>query len=168
MHKTTCKAFAISAMSLILLAVLASSVAAAPVGTKGSTVVAYAQKWIGTKVVHGGTGPKTIDCSHLVYEVYRKAGAKKISFMTVAQMKKPSSSNYYKVVSKPEVGDLILWKTKAVVKGQTYWLDGHVGIYIGNGKFIHASNEARIVTTSSVSASPYNKGTPYYVRWTHT
>jgi cell wall-associated NlpC family hydrolase len=155
------KALAISLILIILLATLASSVAAAPLGTSETATVKAAQSWTGVKVIHGGNSRSSIDCSHLVYQVYKKVGAKGIVFETVANMKKDKN---YVTTKSPKPGDVIFWKKVVTKNGKKYWLDSHVGIYIGNGKFIHASNEIRKVTTDSISGI-YKDGMPYYARW---
>lgn len=73
---------------------------------------------------------------------------------------------YYVTTKSPRPGDVIFWKKAVTKNGQKYWLDGHVGIYIGNGQFIHASNEMRKVTTDRITGI-YKEGMPYYVRWAH-
>jgi cell wall-associated NlpC family hydrolase len=62
---------------------------------------------------------------------------------------------------------VIFWKKNAIKNGKRYSLVNHVGIYIGNGQFIHTSDETGKVTTDSVSGM-YKNGTPYYARWSHT
>jgi len=142
----------------------ASSVAAAPVGTSESGTLKAAKGWIGVKVIHGGNSRSGIDCSHFVYQVYKKVGAKSIVFQTVPNMKK---NKYYVTTKSPRPGDVIFWKKDVTKNGKKYWLAAHVGIYIGNGKFIHASNEIRKVTTDSITGI-YKDGGPYYSRWSHT
>ncbi len=157
------KALTISLILIILLATLASSVAAAPLGTSETATVKAAKSWIGVKVVHPGNSRSGIDCSHLVYQVYKQVGAKGIVFETVANMKK---DKYYVTTKSPKPGDVIFWKKVVTKNGKKYWLDSHVGIYIGSGKFIHASNEIRKVTTDSINGI-YKDGMPYYARWSN-
>ena len=85
-------------------------------------------------------------------------------FQTVANMKK---NKYYVTTTSPRPGDVIFWKKDVTKNGKKYWLAAHVGIYVGNGKFIHASDETRKVTTDSISGM-YKDGMPYYARWSHT
>jgi cell wall-associated NlpC family hydrolase len=146
---------------ILLFAVSADSVAAAPVGTKENTVVKYAKSWVGVPNVHGGNSRAGIDCSHLVFQVYKQAGAKGISFMTVPGIKK---NKYYTRVS-PRPGDLVLWKKDVTKNGRKYYLSAHVGIWIGNGQFVHTSSDKRKVTIDRLSQNPYKDGQPYYVRW---
>lgn len=162
MDKIKQKALIISLILIILLAISASSVAAAPIGTKESDVVKYAKSWIGVPNVHGGNSRAGIDCSHLVYQVYSKAGAKRIYFMKVPEIKK---NKYYVIIKSPRSGDLILWKKDVTKNGKKYYLAAHVGIFIGNGQFVHTSSDKRKVVIDSISQSPYKDGQPYYVRW---
>lgn len=148
---------------MILLATLASSVAAAPAGASESATVKAAKSWLGVKVVHEGNNRSQIDCSHLVYQVYKQIGAKSIVFETVANMKKDKN---YVTTKSPRPGDVIFWKKAVTKNGKKYWLDGHVGIYIGGSKFIHASNEIRKVTTDNISGI-YKDGMPYFAKWSH-
>ena len=73
----------------------------------------------------------------LVYQVYKQVRAKSIVFETVANMKK---DKYYVTTKSPRPGDVIFWKKAVTVNGKKYWLDDHVGIYIGNSKFIDSSD----------------------------
>lgn len=91
----------------------------------------------------GGNGKKYIDCSTLTRLVYEKAGIK---------LPKTSYYQYKEGVKVPLKdalpGDLVFFRRGRYV--------GHVGIYIGNNLFIHASNKQNKVTISSLS-SPYFK-----------
>ena len=150
----------------LLVAILIAFIplgAAAPVETSDSATIEAAKSWIGVKVVHEGNSRSDIDCSHFVYQVYKQVGARGIYFETVANMKK---DKYYVTTKSPRPGDIILWKKAVTKNGVKYWLDGHVGIYIGNNQFIHASNEKRIVTIDKI-AGIYKDGTPYFAKWSH-
>lgn len=155
---------AIAAFLVVILIAFIPLGAAAPIGASESATVKAAKSWIGVKVVHGGNDRSSIDCSHLVYRVYKQVGAKSIVFQTVANMKK---NKYYVITISPRPGDVIFWKKDVTKNGKKYWLAAHVGIYVGNGKFIHASDETRKVTTDSISGM-YKDGMPYYARWSHT
>ena len=98
-----------------------------------------------------------------MYQVYKQVGAKSIVFETVANMKK---DKYYVTTKSPRPGDVIFWKKAVTVNGKKYWLDGHVGIYIGNGKFIDSSDVLRKVTTETITGA-YKDGIPYYAIWSH-
>lgn len=131
-----------------MIAILASSAAATPVGTKENDVVKHAKSWVGVPNVHGGNSKDGIDCSHLVYQVYSKAGARGIYFMKVPQLK---TNKYYAKISSPRPGDLILWKKDVTKNGKKYSLCAHVGILIGNGQFVHTSSDKGKVTIDKIS-----------------
>ncbi len=151
-------------IAILLVAILIAFiplVSAAPVGTSESKVVEAAKSWIGVKSVHGGNSRSGIDCSHLVSQVYKQAGAKDIVFQTVPNMKK---NPYYVTTTSPTPGDLIFWKKDVAKNDRTYWLLSHVGIYIGNGQFIDTTFDTKKVAIQSISGV-YQEGMPYYARW---
>lgn len=151
-------------IAILLVAILIAFiplVSAAPVGTSESKVVEAAKSWIEVKSVHGGNSRSGIDCSHLVFQVYKQAGAKDIVFQTVPNMKK---NPYYVTTTSPTPGDLIFWKKDVAKNDRTYWLLSHVGIYIGNGQFIDTTFDTKKVAIQSISGV-YQEGMPYYARW---
>jgi len=155
------------AIAILFVAILVALIplgAAAPSGATESATVKAAKSWIGVKELTGGNSRSGIDCSHLVYQVYMQVGAKSIVFETVAKMKK---DKHYVITKSPRPGDVIFWKKAVTENGIKYWLDGHVGIYIGSGKFIDSSDVLRKVTTESIKG-PYKDGLPYYARWTYS
>jgi cell wall-associated NlpC family hydrolase len=151
---------------IFLVAILIAFIplgAAAPVGVSESAVVKAAKSWVGVRSVHGGNNTSGIDCSHLVYQVYKKAGVKGIVFQKVPAMKK---NICYVNTTSPAPGDLVFWE-KDITKGKkTYWLTTHVGIYIGNGQFIDTSYDTKKVAIENLSGV-YKDGIPYYARWSH-
>ena len=101
---------------------------------KGNKVVDYAKKFLGTKYVYGGTTPSGFDCSGFTQYVYKHALGIDISRTTYTQI------NHGKAVSRSDlkVGDLVFPSA------------GHVGIYIGNGKIIHAPHTGDVVKISNI------------------
>ena len=101
---------------------------------------------MGYKYVYGGSSPKTgFDCSGLTSYVYKQFGYT-LSRTSTAQAKNG------KEVSKDELqpGDLLIFKNQSLTR------IGHVGIYIGNNKMIHASEPGVGVVITDLSASGYN------------
>lgn len=99
-----------------------------------SKIVSTAKKYIGVPYKWGGTTTKGFDCSGYVQYVYNENGI---------SIPRTSSSQYYELtrkVSKSNLqpGDLVFFNTSG--KGVS-----HVGIYIGDGKFIHSGTTNGVV-----------------------
>ena len=110
-------------------------------GDRYSSVVGIAMRYLGVKYVWGGASPSGFDCSGLVMYVYAQVGVS-LPHYTVAQY------NYANSVSVPrselEPGDLVFFAGL-----------GHVGIYVGNGQFIHAPHTGDVVRIDSLSEGWY-------------
>lgn len=119
--------------------------------TKGEEIVEYAKKYLGYDYVLGGSTPKSgFDCSGFTSYVYKQFGYT-LSRTSTAQAKNG------KEVSKSELqpGDLLIFKNQALTK------IGHVGIYIGNNKMIHASEPGVGVVITDLDARGYNYNKRY-------
>ncbi|PKG25646.1 C40 family peptidase [Niallia nealsonii] len=92
------------------------------------SAVTVAKKYIGTPYKYGGMSPKGFDCSGLVGYSYKKTG--KTLPRTAGDMYKKGKKVTKKNLKK---GDLIFFSTYK--KGAS-----HVGIYVGDNKFIHSSS----------------------------
>ena len=106
-------------------------------------IISNAMQYIGVPYVFGGTSPYGFDCSGYVQYVFANAG---ISLPRTADAQ-------YEVgipISTAELmpGDAVFFTT------YTYGAS-HVGIYLGDGNFIHASS-SRGVTISSLSSAYYS------------
>lgn len=90
-----------------------------------TSVVNTAEHYIGTHYCHGGNSPKCFDCSGFTQYVYKKHGT---------LLPRVADDQYRKVQhvsrSKARPGDLVFFMSN----GYAY----HVGIYVGNGKVLHA------------------------------
>ncbi|NOX34775.1 MAG: C40 family peptidase [Deltaproteobacteria bacterium] len=109
-------------------------------------IVQYAVKSLGLPYKWGGQSPETgFDCSGLIVYTYQKAGV-----MLPRTAKKQFGNG--QIVSKQNlrVADLVFFKTPKVRKVF------HVGIYIGDGIFVHAPGKGRQVTYGYLS-NPYFK-----------
>lgn len=106
-------------------------------------VIAEAKKVIGTPYSWAGSTPAGFDCSGFVYYAFKQAGY---------SISRHSSSTYYalgKKVSSPQRGDLVFFAT-----GSNRSVINHLGIYLGDNQFIHASS-SKGVMISSVNSSYY-------------
>ena len=105
-----------------------TAVAVASNSSMGQQIVAYAKQFLGVPYVYGGNGPNSFDCSGFTSYIYRHFG------YTLNRTASTQLSNGV-AVSKSELqpGDLVFFRYN------TSYPASHVGIYIGNGQFIHAS-----------------------------
>lgn len=110
-----------------------ASAAAKP---SGSAIVKEGKKHLGVRYLYGGTTPKGFDCSGFTSYTFKK---KKVKLpRTAAEQYKKGKS-----VSKKNLkaGDLVFFKTTSKTK------ISHVGIYVGNNKFIHSAGKGVSVTS---------------------
>ncbi|WP_275557221.1 transglycosylase SLT domain-containing protein [Clostridium botulinum] len=109
---------------------------AGAVGTNiGQQVVTNAMKYIGTPYVWGGKDPSGFDCSGLVQYAFKQAGIQ-INGDTWSQMKQGTQVSK----SNLQVGDAIFFNG-----------GGHVGLYMGNGQYVHAPKRNDVVKVSNLS-----------------
>lgn len=110
--------------------------------TPRSEIVATAKKYLGVPYVWGGTSADGFDCSGLVQTVFAE---------NRVSLPRGSGDQYRKgrKISKGGMrpGDLVFFRT--YTSGPS-----HVGIYAGDGKFIHAESSPRGVTVTPLS-QPY-------------
>lgn len=110
---------------------------------KCQRITSLAKTKLGKKYVWGASGNKnTYDCSSFVKYVYKKQG---IELPRTSIMQ----SKVGKYVKRDELqkGDLIFFDTSKRRKGYV----NHVGIYLGDNKFIHASSAKKKVVVSNLS-----------------
>ncbi|MGN4171506.1 glucosaminidase domain-containing protein [Enterococcus faecium] len=103
-------------------------------------IVREAFKHLGKPYVWGAKGPNTFDCSGLTYYVYMKATGHYIGGWTGEQQYAGTQIP----VSQAQPVDLVFW-------GPSSGVTHHVGIYIGNGQFIHAPQPGDKVRVTSIS-----------------
>ncbi|MEC5423415.1 LysM peptidoglycan-binding domain-containing protein [Virgibacillus sp. C22-A2] len=112
----------------------ASEKPTASVSYNVNKLISTAKSVNGTRYVWGGSTPGGFDCSGFIHYAYKQAG------MNISRL---SSEGYYNrsfYVSKPQVGDLVFFSGtyKAGIS--------HMGIYLGNNEFIHASSSGVQIT----------------------
>lgn len=110
----------------------------ATLSNRARSVVDAAHQWLGTTYRYGGETRKGVDCSALVMNVYRESLGIKIPRTTAEQRR------YAANVPRKELqpGDLIFFSSTKKRNGIS-----HVGLYIGNDRFIHASSSRGVVVS---------------------
>lgn len=105
--------------------------------------------WLGTPYRSGGSSKSGADCSGFVYMVYQA-----VYGMTLSRQSSAMLTNNCRRVSKSELkeGDLVFFRTD----GKQTSTPNHVGLYLKDGKFAHASTSKGVVV-SELSQSYYVK-----------
>ena len=114
----------------------------------GQQIADFAQQFVGYSYVYGEESPsRGFDCSGLVYYTLTSLGYTNVERRASMQYKYNGTW-----VSKDELlpGDLVFFSSDG--EGVT-----HVGIYIGNGNFVHASTSTTGVIISSLDSSYYTR-----------
>jgi lipoprotein Spr len=106
--------------------------------------------WLGVKYRYGGNTKKGVDCSGFVLAIYKQVYGAGLERTTANMLRKNCTPIKRDLLRE---GDLVFFKTTGSGNRKT---PTHVGIYLKNGRFIHASS-SRGVTVNSLSES-------YYVR----
>jgi len=117
--------------------------AAGPSSSAAAVALSFALAQVGKAYVWGGNGPNAYDCSGLTTAAYKQAGI---------TLPRTSSAQFgvgtAVTLAQLQPGDLVFY----------YSGISHVGIYIGNGRIVHASNPTRGVVTDSVTSMPFQGG----------
>ena len=101
---------------------------------KGNAVIAYAKQFLGNPYVYGGTSlTRGTDCSGFVRGVYAHFGYS-LPRTSYSQRGVGEKVSY----SEMQPGDIVCYS-------------GHVAIYAGDGKIVHAANERKGITISDVN-----------------
>lgn len=120
----------------------------------GEDVVELALSYVGTAYVYGGSSPRGFDCSGFTMYIFGQFG---YSLPHSATSQWYNSGSY---VDKSDLqpGDLVLFCDPRYSKGKAC---SHVGIYIGDNQFVHASSSSsKYVKTDSLDSDYYSR---YYV-----
>lgn len=107
---------------------------------KSIKIMEFYLTWHGTKYLYGGTSRNGIDCSALIQQLYIEKFNINLPRTTNTQIK--FGKQIEKKIETWKPGDLLFFK----INNQT----NHVGVYIGNKKFLHAGR------STGVTVSKYN------------
>ena len=115
----------------------------------GAEIAAKALEYVGYPYKYGGEGPNSFDCSGLTKYIYGLYGVT----LYHGSIKQGQTGI---AVDKSELqpGDLVLFYGSGSEAGVK---DAHVGIYIGDDQFVHASTYGVGVIVSSLNTNTYIK-----------
>lgn len=108
----------------------------------GNAAASMAWSLVGKRYASGAAGPNAFDCSGLVYYIYRQLG------YTLARgsSSQYNQSGYFVSTSNLQPGDLLYFFDPAYDSSGGRLPTTHVGIYVGNNQYVHASSPSRGVT----------------------
>ena len=107
---------------------------------KAQAIILSAKQYLGVPYVWGGTTPNGFDCSGLMQWVFAQNG---VGIPRVSQAQQASVKEI--PISEVQPGDLVFWGRPA----------HHVGLYLGDGNFIHAPQPGDVVKITHVSWYPF-------------
>lgn len=111
----------------------------------GDRLVSRAMNYLGTPYRYGGVSPQTgFDCSGFVYYLYGAVFGQRIPRMPHDMVREATP------VARGDLqkGDLVMFGYRGAIT--------HVGIYSGNGQFVHATHRGSPVMVTSLDADYYN------------
>ena len=109
---------------------------------RAAKAVMYALSQVGDRYVAAAAGPNSFDCSGLTMKAWRQAG------VSLPHYSRSQYSVTRRVpLSQAQAGDLVFY-----FKRGTH----HVGLYIGNGKMVHAANPRSGVVVSNILGPWYS------------
>jgi murein DD-endopeptidase / murein LD-carboxypeptidase len=104
------------------------------VGTENPGLIQEIESWLGTPYRLGGNTKEGVDCSGFAHAVYQK-----IYGINLARISVNMAQNSVRVDRKRlQEGDLVFFK----IDRRNI---SHVGIYLGNNKFVHASSSRGVI-----------------------
>jgi len=111
-------------------------------GDPGAIAARFALGLVGIPYRYGGNTPKGFDCSGLVQYTYALAGIQ-LPRSVDEQLARTRAISRTRI----RPGDLLVFHLNSKP-------NSHIGLYIGNGSFVHAPSTGKLVSTASLS-NPY-------------
>lgn len=108
--------------------------------TDNAKLYSECASWLGAKYQYGGTTKSGVDCSGFVYMVYKAVFGKTLTRQSAGML----TDNCTRITkSQLREGDLVFFRTD----GKKSSTPNHVGIYLKENKFIHASTSKGVVVS---------------------
>jgi cell wall-associated NlpC family hydrolase len=125
----------------VVTAPVAPVAVSAPAASRAASAVQLALGKLGAPYRWGGAGPSSFDCSGLVSWAYRQAG---VELPRTSRAMSRTGTPVARGDLRP--GDLVFFYSPV----------SHVGIYIGDGRMVHASTSGKPVAIASIAGRPFH------------
>lgn len=139
-----CRWIVVVAVTMLAAACSSQPPVSKPGLTIGDHAAAIAINQVGTPYRYGGSNPNGFDCSGLVQYSYARAG---VSLPRTTR----AMWNHAKPVAgdRMRAGDLLFFNIAGKMS--------HVGLYLGDGRFVHAPSSGKVVSVESLRSEYYSK-----------
>lgn len=107
----------------------------------------FIKEWLGVRYRLGGSTKRGIDCSQFTKRFYRDVYGLQLRDVAYKQWNQTKRIKRIDL----QIGDIMFFRSKSSPSG---W---HCGIYIGDNRFLHASNKHEGVKISSINEPKYVK-----------
>jgi cell wall-associated NlpC family hydrolase len=118
-------------------------------GDRGAEIAHAAAQLVGTPYRFGGAGGEGFDCSGLVAYVHERAG---LDVPRTADEQRRAARPVPRDALLP--GDVVFFRTRSHISKRRV---DHVGIYAGEGRFVHAPHSGGMVSYASLTTGYYQK-----------
>jgi cell wall-associated NlpC family hydrolase len=135
-----------SGVLVLVAAVVVAGCASAPIAyeSAGDRAASTALQQVGVPYRYGGSSPAGFDCSGLVHYSYATAGIS-VPRTTSGQWAQMTPINEKDM----RAGDLLFFEISGKMS--------HVGLYLGDGRFVHAPSSGRSVAIENLGSRYYRK-----------
>jgi cell wall-associated NlpC family hydrolase len=114
------------------------------------SALALAYSLMGKNYIYGACGPNSFDCSGFIYYILKNAGLA-VNRMSPSAFSSISSWQKITNIEDLQIGDIVFFDS------ETGNYINHMGIYVGGGSFIHASQGMGGVVRSPMTGGYYNQ-----------
>ncbi len=116
-----------------------------PASSDNKRLYSESVSWLGARYQYGGNSKSGIDCSGFVYAVYKAVYGRELTRQSALML-----NNDCTRIKKSQLkeGDLVFFRTD----GKQSSTPNHVGIYLKENKFIHASTSKGVVVSDLTSS----------------
>jgi cell wall-associated NlpC family hydrolase len=131
---------------LLLVVLLSRPIAPESCLSRATSIRTVALQYLGARYRYGADSSTAVDCASYVRRVFRAIGSE-LPRTVLEQFQAGRAITFDEL----RVGDLLFYR-------DTYRRGvSHVGIYIGEGKFVHAAGRARGVVVASIRSEYFRK-----------